>query len=68
MINTQYLMDLIEKSGKKIGYLADKLGLSRAGFYKKIHGKSSFTEKEATILCEELGVTTLSERKKIFCI
>jgi len=68
MVNTQYLEKKIKDSGKTKTFLADKCGLSRVGFYKKANGEFDFTESEATILCDELNVTSMSERRKIFCV
>lgn len=68
MLDTQYLNELIKASGKTKTYLAKKLGLSYQGFLNKITGKRDFTEHEATILCDELNVTSMAERRKIFCL
>lgn len=67
MGNPQYLEEFIVSSGKKKGYLSDKLGVSRQTFSKKCKNPSSFTNIQANILCEELNVTKLSDRQKIFC-
>jgi DNA-binding Xre family transcriptional regulator len=67
MENTQYLDKIIVSSGKKKGYLADRLGMTRQTFSKKIQDPSSFTNLQTNILCEELNITLLSERQKIFC-
>lgn len=66
MGNPQYLDDYIKESGKKKGYLADKLGVTRQTFKKKCKDPSSFTSHHATILCEELNITRLTDREKIF--
>lgn len=66
MADTQYLEKLIKDSGKKKSYLADKIGCSRQYLRMKIHNEAEFTVSEANILCEELNVTKLSEKQKIF--
>ena len=66
MANTQYLEELILKSGKKKSYLADKIGCSRQYFAMKCNNKAPFTVNEANILCNELNVTKLTEKEKIF--
>ena len=66
MANTQYLEELICKSGKKKSYLAERIGCSRQYFYKKCNNEAPFTVNEANILCDELNVTKLSEKEKIF--
>lgn len=67
MGNPQYLEEVILSSGKKKGYLADKLGVTRQTFAKKCKDPSSFTNLQTDILCDELNVTKLSEKQKIFC-
>ena len=67
MGNAQYLEDAIKCSGKKKGYLADRIGVTRQTFTKKCKDPSSFTNLQATILCEELNITKLSDKNKIFC-
>lgn len=66
MVNTQYLEELISKSGKKKSFLADKIGCSRQYFAMKCNNQAPFTVNEANILCEELNVTKLTEKEKIF--
>lgn len=67
MGNPQYLDEIISLSGKKKGYLAERIGVTRQTFTKKIKDPSSFTSLQANILCEELNITKLSDRQKIFC-
>lgn len=66
VVNTQYLEDRIKLSGKKKQYLADKIGCSRQYLTMKINNKAEFDLKEVIILCDELGVKTLSDKEKIF--
>lgn len=67
MGNPQYLDDAILASGKKRGYLAEKLGITRQTFTKKAKDPSSFTNLQTEILCEELNITKTVDRQKIFC-
>lgn len=67
MGNPQYLDELIKMSGKKRAFLAEKLGISRQTFAKKCKDPSSFTNLQANILCDEINVTKLTDRQKIFC-
>lgn len=67
MGNPQYLDEVIVASGKKKGYLAERLGVTRQTFTKKIKDPSSFTNLQTEILCEELNITKLSDKQKIFC-
>lgn len=66
MTDTLYLEEKIKESGKKREYLADKLGLTRQGFYKKCQGVSQFNALEIKILCAELEISDLSEKERIF--
>ena len=66
MVDTQLLEEKIKESGKKYGYLAEKLGISRQYFRMKCKNKADFTNKETDILCRELGITSLTEKEKIF--
>lgn len=66
MVDTEILEQKIIESGKKIGYLAEKLGISRQYFRMKCKNKADFTNRETDILCDELSITTLTEKEKIF--
>lgn len=66
MVDTELLERKIIESGKKIGYLAEKLGISRQYFRMKCKNKADFTNRETDILCDELSITTLTEKEKIF--
>lgn len=66
MVNTQYLDELIDASGKTRVHLANKLGCSRQYFRMKCNNQAPFTVNEADILCSELNVTRLTEKEKIF--
>ena len=56
MTNTDMLEAYIAESGKKKGYLAQKCGLSLAGFRNCCINKAEFKASQIQILCEELGV------------
>lgn len=66
MVDTQYLEKIISESGKKKSYLASQIGCSIQAFRLKCQNKYDFTLSQADILCEELGITKLSEKEKIF--
>ena len=66
MTDTALLKARIQKSGYKIGYIADQMGLSRQGLYHKINDRHEFTTGEVQKLCELLGIDTLEERSNIF--
>jgi hypothetical protein len=66
-MNNQVLLEQkIKESGKKITYLADKVGLSYAGFRNCITNKAEFKASQIDILCDELNITNLKERQRIF--
>lgn len=66
MTDTVLLENRISASGKKKYYLAEKVGLSRAGFRNCMINKAEFTASQIDILCEELSITSLTERFAIF--
>lgn len=66
MTNTELLEEKIRKSGKKRVYLAEKCGLSYAGFRNCVINKAEFKASHINILCEELNITSLTEKQAIF--
>ena len=66
MTNSELLMAKIEESGLKFSFIASKLGITRAGLYKKVHNKSQFKQTELYILCDLLRLTSLDEIVEIF--
>ena len=66
MTNTELLEDKITKSGLKKTYLADKVGLSLAGFRNCCINKAEFKASQIQILCDELKITSLMEKQSIF--
>ena len=66
MVNTLLLDEAREKAGKTKTYLAGKLGISIQALRLKSKNDYSFTSDEVTILCDELGITKLSDKERIF--
>lgn len=66
MNNTALLEQKIKESGKRRNYLAEKIGLSYAGFRNCVINKAEFKSSQIDILCEELNVTSLKEKEAIF--
>lgn len=66
MNNTELLEKKIKESGKKISYLAEKCGLSYAGFRNCVTNRAEFKSSHIDILCEELNITSLREKDMIF--
>lgn len=66
MTNTELLEKWIAMSGKKKKYLAAKVGLSYAGFRNCCINKAEFTTSQVGILCEELGISRLTDKEAVF--
>jgi hypothetical protein len=66
MTDTELLERKIKESGKKIGYLAEKVGLSYVGFRNCCNNKAEFKTSHINILCDELRITSLKEKEAIF--
>lgn len=66
MTNTELLKEKVENSGLRTGFIADKLGISRAGWYRKLKGESPFTAEQIQIMCDILHITSLREKEDIF--
>ena len=67
MTNTQLLKEAITKSGLKIKYIVQQLGLTYAGFNKKLNNRSEFNSKEIVIL-RDLLCLTAEEVERIFLL
>lgn len=65
MTNTSLLKQYIEKSGYKMSFIAQQLGLSAYGFALKVNGKSEFKGNEIAILCKLLKISA-RDRSAIF--
>jgi hypothetical protein len=66
MVDTQLLDDRIDDSGKKIAYLADKMGITVQAFRMKRKNLSEFTSDQVAVLCDELDIKKLTDKEKIF--
>lgn len=66
MTNVELLKEKVANSGIKASFIADKLGISRAGWYRKLNGKSPFTAEQIQAMCEILHITSLREKEDIF--
>lgn len=66
MTNTALLEELIARSGKKKKYLAEKCGLSAAGFRNCVTNAAEWKASQIDILCTELGVKDLETKEAIF--
>lgn len=66
MVDTQLLESEITKSGLKKSYLAEKCGCSVQALRLKIKGIYDFTNTQTDVLCQELNITSLQKKEKIF--
>lgn len=66
MTNAKRLREIVEKSGLKYKFIAEKMGLSRFGLMKKIDNENEFKASEIERLCEILGINSLEDREDIF--
>ena len=65
MTNTVMLRDKIESLGMSISFVAQKLGISREGLYKKLNNETEFKASEIVNLKELLRLSD-TERDNIF--
>ena len=66
MTDTMLLKEKITKSGLKVGYIANAVGLSRQLLWKKVNNLRPFNQNEIEALCNVLGITTLRDKEAIF--
>ena len=66
MTDTKLLKELIDKSGLKIGFIADYVGISRQSLWNKVNNCSSFNQYEIERLCDVLKITSLKQKEAIF--
>lgn len=66
MTDTARLNQIIQQSGYKLSFIADRLGLSAYGFARKRDNLNEFTASEIDALCELLGITAIEDRFAIF--
>lgn len=56
-IDTELLDEWIEKSGYKVGFIVEKMGISRTAFDQKRKGRIPFRKSEVYVLCDMLQLT-----------
>ena len=57
MTNAELLEQEISNSGMKISAIADKLGISREGFYKKLRNETEFKASEIVLMQNILNLS-----------
>lgn len=65
MTNVNELKAVISESGLKKGYIAERLGLTRAGYMKKENGESEFLASEVAEMGKILSLSN-AQVKSIF--
>ena len=58
MTDTELLRETIEKSGISVTFIANSLGISRTGLYKKLNGKTEFKVSEISKMKDILNITS----------
>lgn len=66
MTNTELLEKAIKSSGLKKIFLAEKIGLSAAGFCNCLNNRAEFKASQINTLCDLLGIVDLAEKEAIF--
>lgn len=66
MTNKEKLEQAIKAKGLKKAFLAEKIGLTRAGFCNCLNNRAEFRASQINILCDLLGITDLAEKEAIF--
>lgn len=56
MTDKKLLEEAIKKSGYKKGFIAEKIGLTRAGFRNCINNEAEFKASQIQTLCDMLGL------------
>lgn len=64
-VDTELLEKYILRSGYKIGFITDQLGISRQAFDQKMKNKNKFRASEVYVLCDLLKITP-EDKPKIF--
>ena len=66
MTNTELLYAKIKERGLKKKYLAEKVGLTLAGFRNCCTNRTEFRASQIAILCKELKIASAKEKDDIF--
>lgn len=64
-VDEQLLNTYIDKSGYKLGFIIDQLGISRQAFDKKMKNINKFRVSEVYVLCDLLKIPE-DDKHKIF--
>lgn len=65
MVDSDLLKEKIKESGMKVQYVAVQIGLTPAGFYKKLNNESEFKVSEIMSITRVLNLSS-ADRDAIF--
>lgn len=68
MTNTALLIQKIDESGLKKIYIAEKINMTYANFWRMLESGAEFKPSQINILCDLLRIVDPQERKEIFLI
>ncbi len=66
MTNKELLEQAIRDKGLKKSFLAEKIGLTPAGFCNCLNNRAEFKASQINTLCDLLGITDLQTKEAIF--
>lgn len=66
-VDTELLNEYIKKSGLRMDFIIQTLGISRQAFDRKRKGMTSFRAPEVYVLCDLLKIPD-DVKPKIFCV
>ena len=66
MVDTQRFMEAVDKSGLKMRYIADELGMTYTSLYRKSRNMARFRKTEVEAFCKVVGLKTKADRDVIF--
>lgn len=66
MTDTEALRGIIAKSGLKMKYIAERMGIVPLTLTNKIENRTEFTAGEVNKLCGILGITSFKDVAAIF--
>lgn len=64
--NTEMLREAIKKSGLKLEFIAEKLGITRFSLAKKIENITEFKTSEVQKMCDVLQIEDVNTKEAIF--
>lgn len=66
MTDTELLEAIIDQSGLKKSYIAQKIGISAFSLAKKLRNENEFKATEIDKMCKLLNISSLEDKERIF--